>query len=904
MKRLTVTLILLSLSMCLVHAQLSSNPNKFLGNITTGGSVNGGGIEFKTLWNQLTAENESKWQSIEGSARNSFNWGGCDNCYNYAKQNGIPFKFHTLIWGAQYPSWMDRLSTEQQYKAIIEWFDAVKKRYPDLPLIDVVNEAVPGHQPAPYREALGGEGVTGYDWIIKAFELAHERWPDAILIYNDYNTFQWQRNEFIALVQTLIDAGAPIDAYGCQSHDLTDMNVSDFKSAMTQIQNALRIPMYSTEYDIGTSDDALQLQRYKEQIPYMWEADYVAGITLWGYIYGRTWTTDGNSGIIRNGKDRPAMAWLREYMQSDAARNAKGPFPGHLKEASVYVAPEKLFVTLDEPFTINVRARLRTKTIDHIDFYVGSTLLTTFTEAPYTLQYTPTKTGKTTLRAVVTATDGTTFERLSHVTVNKPRAPYKGIIELPGTLQAENFDSGGEGVAYHDNESTDQGGTGYRTDGSGVDVVRGGTGYAVGYTAVGEWLEYTVHVAEPGIYSYEAYASSGATGSAFNISLHDDAVVPLTGRLNVPCVTSGNWDTYKALCGRFTQPLDSGRHVLRIAIEGANCNIDRVLIHRVVENPDLHLDVTVDPESPVAGSSTSLHAEVTTDSAQIKNVEYYLDGVLLKRILTPPYNVAWRPTTAGTYVFTVVANDKQGMQSNMVTRTVTVQRKRTPYKGAIALPGIVEAENFDKGGEGFTFHDSDSKDEGGTGYRTDSEGVDIVKGNGGYAIGYTAVDEWLEYTVDVKTAGRYSFEAVVSSGADGSAFGLALNENGSLVTLATRIAVPNSGSWDTYRTIKASFSRSFTEGQHIIRLTIKGANCNIDKITFNCVVPSDIEALAIDDEGDICDVYTPDGIHVGEFALQSPLTLGSQLRAVTGERGIFIVRHRATGVATRHFVRE
>lgn len=85
---------------------------------------------------------------------------------------------------------------------------------------------------------------------------------------------------------------------------------------------------------------------------------------------------------------------------------------------------------------------------------------------------------------------------------------------------------------------------------------------------------------------------------------------------------------------------------------------------------------------------------------------------------------------------------------------------------------------------------------------------------------------------------------------------------------------------------------------------IKGANCNIDKITFNCVVPSDIEAPAIDDEGDICDVYTPDGIHVGEFALQSPLTLGSQLRAVTGERGIFIVRHRATGVATRHFVRE
>ena len=95
---------------------------------------------------------------------------------------------------------------------------------------------------------------------------------------------------------------------------------------MNEIQSALKMPMYSTEYDIGTSDDALQLQRYKEQIPFMWEADYVAGITLWGYIYGRTWTTDGNSGIIKDGKDRPAMDWLRTYMASEEAKTAKSRF--------------------------------------------------------------------------------------------------------------------------------------------------------------------------------------------------------------------------------------------------------------------------------------------------------------------------------------------------------------------------------------------------------------------------------------------------------------------------------------------------------------------------------------------------------------------------------------------------
>ena len=504
---------LLLMFLCLfpfkTNAQLSSNPDKFLGNITTSYNVDYGNEKFYTLWNQITPENESKWASIEGSRRGSFNWGGCDNAYNYAKNHNFPFKFHCLIWGAQYPDWLNNLSTSEQYKAIVEWMDAIKKHYPDLPLIDVVNEAVPGHQPAPYKAALGGDGKTGYDWIIKAFELAHERWPDAILIYNDYNTFQWQRTEFINLVRTLRDAGAPIDAYGCQSHDLTDMNVSNFKSAMTEIQNALKMPMYSTEYDIGTSDDNLQLQRYKEQIPYMWEADYCAGITLWGYIYGRTWTTDGNSGIIRDGKDRPAMTWLREYMKSEKAQNAKSPFPGMVKEASVYVKPSTLSATKDEPVSITVRARLKTKTIDHIDFYVKDKLYCTMNEAPYTTEYTPTALGKYNLKAVVVATDGTEYERLSSFTAYNPRSPYKNVIELPGTLQAEDFDSGAEGISYHDTDTKNEGGTSYRSNGGGVDIVTCSGGYAIGYTATGEWLEYTVNVKEAGLYKSDIRALSG-----------------------------------------------------------------------------------------------------------------------------------------------------------------------------------------------------------------------------------------------------------------------------------------------------------------------------------------------------------------------------------------------------------
>lgn len=845
------------LSSAEAHAQLSSNPDKFLGNITTSYSVDYGNEKYYTLWNQITPENESKWASIEGN-NDGWNWGGCDNAYNYAKKHNFPFKFHCLIWGAQYPGWLDKLSTEKQYEEIVEWMDAVKKKYPDLPMIDVVNEAVPGHQPAPYKEALGGDGKTGYDWIIKAFEMAHERWPDAILIYNDYNTFQWQRSQFIDLVRTLRDAGAPIDAYGCQSHDLTDMNVSSFKSAMVEIQNALKMPMYSTEYDIGTSDDALQLQRYKEQIPYMWEADYCAGITLWGYIYGRTWTTDGNSGIIKDGKDRPAMKWLREYMKTDAAKNAKSPFPGMVKEASVYVKPAALSVTKNEPVPITVRARLKTKTIDHVKLYVKNQLFCTMTEAPYTTEYTPAALGKYDLKAVVVATDGTEYERLSSFTAYNPRSTFKGEIALPGTLQAEDFDAGADGISYHDSDTKKEGdATSYRTNGGGVDIVKGNGGNAIGYTATGEWLEYTVNVEEAGIYSYDATVSSGVTNSSISLSLStENGLTKLTDVLAVPCVNSNDWNTYRTIHGRLLIPLEAGKQIIRLNITGGSCNVDKIVFKHVDVDSNMKLTVTADPAPATINTSTTLKATASSATSTIANVKFYVGNVLLKSVSAEPFEATYRPTEKGTYDVTAIATDADGKQSKIVKYALKVNNKRTAYKGVVSIPGIIQAENFDKGGEGFTFHDSDTEDQGDADYRTDDEGIDIVKGNGGNVLGYTAVGEWHEYSINVKEPGRYSCEATVSSGATGSGFSIGLVKDGK-VTILSRVSVPQTGnsSWDTYKVVKSTFNANLEEGEQILRITITGANCNIDKIELKCILSTDIDEVNAAEQMENADIY-------------------------------------------------
>lgn len=828
-----------------VRAQLSSNPDKFLGNITTSYQMDYGSEKFYQLWNQVTPENETKWSSIQGGGRGQFNWGGADNAANYAKAHNFPFKFHTLIWGAQYPNWVNNLSTEEQYKAIVEWMDGVKKHYPDLEIIDVVNEAVPGHQPAPYKAALGGDGKTGYDWIIKAFEMAYERWPNAILVYNDYNTFQWQRSQFIDLVRVLRDAGAPVDAYGCQSHDLTDMEVGDFKSAMTEIQNALKIPMYSTEYDIGTSDDNKQLQRYREQIPYMWEADYCAGVTIWGYIYGRTWTTDGNSGLIRDGKDRPAMTWLRQYMQTDAAKNAKSPFPGMKKEFSVYVKPQSLAVNKGETMNITIDAKTRTKTIDHIDLYVKGVLYETLTEAPYVAKYIPETAGKYSLKAVVVTTDGTTWERLSSFTAHNPRNPYKGeMTELPGTLQAENFDSGGEGYTFHDSDSRNEG-TSYRTDGGGVDIVTGNGGYALGYTSAGEWLEYTVDVKKAGLYSYDAYVSSGTTGSSISLSVEDeDGVRNFSNVIPVPQTGSNNWDKYVAVHGRGLVTLKEGKQIVRLNITGSSCNVDKIVFKHLDINNNLSLAVKANPAPATINESTTL--SVTTTATNVQSVLFYVDDVLLKEVKDAPYEAVYLPKAKGTVNVKAEAIDSDGKISKVYAYNLKVNNKRTPYSSKpMEIPGIVKAVNFDKGGEGLTFHDNNSEAQGdGTSYRSDAEGMDIVKGNNSYVLGYTEVNEWTEYSVNITQAGTYEYVATVSSGVTGSGFRMSLVEDGKLTTLAT-VSVPQTASnnWDTYTTVKGKILKELYEVQQIIRFTITGANVNIDKVQFNLVTPNAISEV-------------------------------------------------------------
>ena len=729
--KLKQSLLVIAASLCILpaSAQLSTNPYKFLGNITTRGNVEaGGGVpKYYELWNQITCENESKWSSVEGS-RGNFNWNGANNAFNYAKQHNFTYKFHALVWGAQYPGWLENLVPAERFAAYVNWFDHAKAQYATLPMIDVVNEAVGTHQPGNplIKESLGGGGKTGYDWLIKAFEMAYERWPDAILIYNDYNSIRWDIDNYITLVKTLRDAGAPIDAYGNQAHELGGCSANDLKTALKKQQDALKMPMFITEYDIGDTNDSNQKWNYQQHIPLMWEADYCAGVTLWGYVYGSTWIDQkdasgkviekGISGLYKDGAERSAMTWIKEYMQTDAAKNAVGPFPGTKKEASVYIRPASQKVATGDVLPIMVRARMATKTIEKVELYVANELVATMTEAPYLFEYSSATSGTKEVKAVVTTTDGDTYERYGRFQVlsgETKREPYNETLpELPGTIVAGEFDKGVSGVSYGNVNTT---------------VVKTRSKFSTTATNDGAWMEYTVDVKEDGLYTMDMEVASTKDGGRFHLAEYTfDNIDFLTDFTDVP--NTGSTTEFKPVHCSIKKYLTAGKHVFTLLVEKGG---------------------------------------------------FYIQNMTFKLLPT------------------------------------------------FAMPGDVEAEDF-----------------------VENLGGSIVTTADGFAWGNANNGSWAKYSVKVDQAGKYSYEATVTSDTSGSKLTMTLIDSDDKEISMPMVKVPNNGK-DTYSKKTANIKDSLKEGMYTLRINVTGGNCFIDKIHFTCTEPvSGIDEMAADNAVD------------------------------------------------------
>jgi GH35 family endo-1,4-beta-xylanase len=281
------------------------------------GTAPGGENTYQHLlryFDQLTPENAGKWASAE-SERNQMNWAELDTAYNFAQNHSLRFKFHTLIWGQQQPAWLDELTPVEQLAEIDEWMAAVAERYPQLDMIDVVNE--PLHAPPAYKEALGGDGESGWDWLITSFEMARTHFPDSRLILNDYNILILPQftQDYLEVIEMLHARGL-LDGIGVQAHFLERTEAAVVQANLDALA-ATGLPIYVSELDLNFADDAQQANVMRDLFSVFWQHPTVAGITHWGHLQGTMWRENGY--LLRaDGSERPALQWLTCYMAGES----------------------------------------------------------------------------------------------------------------------------------------------------------------------------------------------------------------------------------------------------------------------------------------------------------------------------------------------------------------------------------------------------------------------------------------------------------------------------------------------------------------------------------------------------------------------------------------------------------
>ncbi|CAM3820068.1 endo-1,4-beta-xylanase [Mucilaginibacter galii] len=267
-------------------------------------------------YNSLTPENAMKMGPIHPREDQYF-WRDADSIVNFAQHHGLRVRGHNLCWHEQTPDWLFKDSTGKQVtkevllKRLHDHIFTVVKRYQGkIYAWDVVNEAIDDDPKNFLRNSLWYQ-ICGEDFIVKAFEYAHEADPKAILFYNDYNTERPEKMERVyKLMKKLVDAKVPVNAVGLQAHwSLEEPSAAELRNTIQKFAS-LGLKVQITELDISIYPwekerralrpgekgeytpelEKRQIAKYKEVFEVLRQfKGTVTGVTFWNISDQYTW---------------------------------------------------------------------------------------------------------------------------------------------------------------------------------------------------------------------------------------------------------------------------------------------------------------------------------------------------------------------------------------------------------------------------------------------------------------------------------------------------------------------------------------------------------------------------------------------------------------------------------------
>ena len=334
----------------------------------TGEDTNGAALAV-TQFGALTPENVLKWEKVHPSpGTNGYDFGPSDAYVEFGEKNKMLLIGHTLAWHSQTPRWVFQdengrwlSGTNAADRALLldrlhEHISTVVGRYKGrIKIWDVVNEALNDSKNESdtniLRHASPWVRILGEEFIVKAFEWAHEADPAAILRYNDYSIENpVKRARLVALIKDLQAKHVPVMAIGSQTHaNLTWPDAELEDEALTDIAK-LGLPIHITELDVNgslrgqnfqsadvadvaaagasklvESADAKQAAQYASLFTmFLKHREQVKLVTFWGVTDADSWLSNGKP-LLFDGNWQPKSSFyavLKTAQPKSALKNA------------------------------------------------------------------------------------------------------------------------------------------------------------------------------------------------------------------------------------------------------------------------------------------------------------------------------------------------------------------------------------------------------------------------------------------------------------------------------------------------------------------------------------------------------------------------------------------------------
>jgi len=308
-------------------------------------------------FNYVTPENEMKWDAIERNP-NVFSFNNADRIVQFAEDNAMQVKGHTLVWHSQLPAWVKALTTRDEvlaamtnhittavthYKGRIHAWDVVNEAFTDGNARLRGSLAADATDPANGMGNSGSDSVfrrlIGEDFIDRAFQIANAADPDVLLFYNDYNTegTTGKANAVFNMVQGMVQRGIPIDGVGMQMHINSAGGVTTQQLAQNiERLTGLGLQVVFSELDVtlcGTADIAERRQAQRQRLADVTAActaqPLCTAITVWGVSDSDSWRDSACNGgrsepLLFDANYQPKAAYTAVFDALVAAPQAAG----------------------------------------------------------------------------------------------------------------------------------------------------------------------------------------------------------------------------------------------------------------------------------------------------------------------------------------------------------------------------------------------------------------------------------------------------------------------------------------------------------------------------------------------------------------------------------------------------